>query len=77
MPLMEDTLKIEMSKTEEFFEIGAFTGRRQAFAALAGMCSAADAECLRRIRDGKMHKALRLTWEGFCPPGSVAAIPQA
>ena len=66
MPLMEDTMKIEVRKTEELFEIGAFTGRRQAFAALAGTCSAADAECLRRIREAKMYKALGLTWEGFC-----------
>ena len=66
MPLMENTLKIEMRKTEDIFEIGAFTGRRQAFAALAGTCSAADAECLRRVRERRMYKALGLTWEGFC-----------
>ena len=52
MPLMEDTLKIEIRKTEELFEIGAFAGRRQVFAALAGTCSAADSECLRRIQSG-------------------------
>jgi len=42
-------------------------GRREAFAAIAGKCSAAEAESLRRIRDSKMHKQLGMTWDEFCP----------
>ena len=30
------------------------------------MCSAADAECLREIRDKKHYRAIGLTWEEFC-----------
>jgi hypothetical protein len=41
-------------------------GRKQAFASLAGGCSAADAECLRQMRDGKKYRALGLSWADFC-----------
>jgi hypothetical protein len=41
-------------------------GRREAFAAVAGICSAAEAENLRRIRNEKSYLQLGLTWEEFC-----------
>jgi hypothetical protein len=41
-------------------------GRREAFAAVAGRCSAAEAESLRRIRDEKGHAQVGMTWEEFC-----------
>jgi hypothetical protein len=47
-------------------ELGRLIGRREAFAAVAARCSAADAESLRRIRDEKLYKQLGLTWEEFC-----------
>ncbi|MDR3719943.1 MAG: hypothetical protein P4K98_14180, partial [Bryobacteraceae bacterium] len=31
-----------------------------------GGCSAADAECLRQMRDQKKHRALGLNWAEFC-----------
>jgi hypothetical protein len=49
------------------FELGEMLGRRQAFGTMAGRCSAADAECLRRIRDGKMFLNRATTWDEFCP----------
>jgi len=33
------------------FELGIMLGTRKAFASVAGRCSAADAECLRRLRE--------------------------
>ena len=41
-------------------------GRREAFALVAGRCSAAQAESLRRIRDEKIYKQLSPSWEEFC-----------
>ena len=46
--------------------LGAWLGRHQAFGLIANRCSAADAECLKAIRDGGEYKQLGLTWEQFC-----------
>jgi hypothetical protein len=54
------------TKTENVFQLGNWLGRKQAFAALAGRCSAADAECLRQVRNGKMYRSLKLSWREFC-----------
>src|SRR4029077_7564593 len=51
---------------ENALEIGTWLGRRQAFALIAGRCSAADAQCLRELRDSKKYKLLGLTWEECC-----------
>jgi len=48
-------------KTDEVYQLGAWMGRKQAFASLAGRCSAADAECLRQIREHKRYRALKRT----------------
>jgi hypothetical protein len=49
------------------FELGTWVGRRQAFALLANKCSAADAECLKQIRESKGYKSVAADWEQFCP----------
>ena len=54
------------TRTDEVYQLGAWMGRKQAFASLAGRCSAADAECLRQIREDKRYRALNLNWEQFC-----------
>ena len=41
-------------------------GRRQAFALVAGRCSAADAECIREVRRDKRYRVLKMTWDQFC-----------
>jgi len=46
--------------------LGAWLGRHQAFGLIANRCSAADAECLKTIRDAGEYKQLSLTWEQFC-----------
>ena len=47
-------------------ELGKWMGRRDAFGQVAGRCSAAEIESLRRIHDGKLYQALNCTWEEFC-----------
>jgi hypothetical protein len=49
------------------FELGIILGSRIAFASVAGRCSAADAECMRRMRDEKLYLHRAPTWEEFCP----------
>ena len=51
---------------EAMMNLGAWLGRHQAFGLIANRCSAADAECLKAIRDGGEYKQLGLTWEQFC-----------
>jgi hypothetical protein len=49
------------------FELGIMLGTRKAFASVAGRCSAADAECLRRLRKKRLYLSRAETWEEFCP----------
>jgi hypothetical protein len=51
---------------DDVFDLGTWLGRKQAFAAISGRCSAADAECLRTIRQKKLYRARGVTWEQFC-----------
>jgi hypothetical protein len=53
-------------KLEDALEVGTWLGRRQAFSNVAGRCSAADAQCLRELRESKKYKSMGLTWEECC-----------
>ena len=48
------------------FDLGVMMGSRKAFASVAGRCSAADAECVRRMRDEKLYLRKCPSWEEFC-----------
>ena len=50
----------------QILDLGTWLGRKQAFGLMAGKCSAADAECLRNIRDQKLYKSLQVNWNQFC-----------
>jgi hypothetical protein len=47
-------------------EAAFWTGRQQAFAMIAGKCSAAKAASLKELRESRAHEPLGLTWEQFC-----------
>jgi len=57
---------MESKSIEEAVGLGTWLGRKQAFGAMAGRCSAADAECLRQMREQKQYLALGMNWEKFC-----------
>ena len=57
--------------------LGAWLGRHQAFGMIASRCSAADAECLKAIRDGGEYKQLGLTWKEFCEKHAGVSRVQA
>jgi len=48
-------------------ELGTWIGKSYAFGAIAKGCSAAEAACLKQIRDHRSYESLGLTWEQFCP----------
>lgn len=41
-------------------------GRREAFALVAGHCTAADVQCLKELRNGKLYQSHASTWSEFC-----------
>src|SRR5436305_9727179 len=51
---------------DEALNLGTMLGRKQAFGSIAGKCSAADAECIRRLREEKRYLALGMNWDEFC-----------
>ena len=54
-------------EADDSFDIGALVGERRTLGKLAGGCSAADAQCLRKIRESKQYLSKAKTWEEFCP----------
>ena len=47
-------------------ELGQWMGRREAFGLIAGRCSAADIEIVRRIKEEKLYARMNCTWSQFC-----------
>jgi hypothetical protein len=64
---MQDLTTTQSPTAEVDFELGMMLGSRRAFASVAGRCSAADAECLRRVREKKLYLSRAATWDEFCP----------
>lgn len=59
-------MKSDKKKQDDILDLGTWLGRRQAFAAIAGRCSAADAMCIRELRNSKKYRAYGLNWEEAC-----------
>jgi hypothetical protein len=51
---------------DKLFELGAWLGRSQAFRLVSSHCGAADAECLKAIKDSEAYRQLGMNWEDFC-----------
>jgi hypothetical protein len=59
--------KIEAEgKKETWIELGNLLGKREAFSAVAGRCSAAQAELIRRIKEEHLYRDAAANWEEFC-----------
>jgi hypothetical protein len=58
-----------MKKPEvaDTFDVGALVGERRTLSRIAGGCSAADAQCMRKIRETKQYLSKAKTWDEFCP----------
>jgi hypothetical protein len=57
----------EGPEVEEVLDLGMVLGQNQAFGFLAGRCSAAQAEGIRRLRNDKLYKRVTEHWRDFCP----------
>ena len=55
-----------MEPSSDFIDTAAWIGRQQAFAVIASKCSAAQAQCLKQLKDSALHEKLGLTWDEFC-----------
>ena len=61
-PLSETTVE-----PAELVELGIALGQTNAFGLVAGRCSAAQAEGIRRLREEKLYKRCCEKWDDFCP----------
>jgi hypothetical protein len=52
--------------TEDLVDLGILLGHHHAFGLVAGRCSAAQAQGLRRLREEKIYLRLCPTWRDFC-----------
>ena len=57
----------ERPAVDETLDLGMVLGQNQAFGFLAGRCSAAQAETIRRLRNEKLYKRVTEHWKEFCP----------
>ena len=55
-----------MPDVQPVLDLGIMVGQRRAFGMVAGRCSAAQAECLRKIREAKSYLTLAPNWPEFC-----------
>jgi hypothetical protein len=55
-----------METPREWIDAGAWVGRQQAFAVIANKCSAAQALCLKQVRETRLFEKLESTWDEFC-----------
>jgi hypothetical protein len=58
----EDVLRDE----EQILELGIMLGQRRTLGLIAGRCSAAQAACMRKMRDEKVYARLGHTWDEYC-----------
>ena len=63
---METNLEIPQPAPSGDSTLQRWLGRREAFAMVAGRCSAADVQCLKEVRDGKLYESHAPTWDEFC-----------
>ncbi len=57
----------ERPAVDEMLDLGMVLGQNQAFGFLAGRCSAAQADTIRRLRNEKLYKRVTEHWREFCP----------
>lgn len=57
----------EKTETNELMELGFALGQNHTLGVIAGRCSAAQAEGLRRLREEKLYRRCCEKWDDFCP----------
>jgi len=63
---MEKSISELPAEAAELVDLGVVLGQTQAFAVIAGRCSAAQAAALHRLRQDKLYQRSMPRWEDFC-----------
>jgi hypothetical protein len=63
---MSETYGQLSAEEQKALELGILLGQRRTFGMIAGRCSAAHAECLRKIRDEKLYLKFAANWKEYC-----------
>ena len=63
---MNDSELIPQADAHKALDLGKMLGRREALGVVAGRCSAAEAACLRQIRQERQYAAFAPSWDEFC-----------
>ncbi len=63
----EELLPEQVADDATLLELGVVLGQNYAFGLIAGRCSAAQAQALRRLREERLYKQCAETWLEFCP----------
>src|SRR5215831_24415 len=63
----KETLSEPVADAAGVLELGIALGQTNAFGLVAGRCSAAQAEGIRRSREQKLYKGCAEKWDDFCP----------
>jgi hypothetical protein len=58
-------------------DLGVALGQTHAFGLIAGRCSAAQADAIRRLRDQRLYKRVSETWDDFCRSYLRISKPEA
>ncbi len=58
--------RIDETPAAAALNLGQWLGRREAFGAMAGRCSAAEIECVRRLRNERLYRGHARNWREFC-----------
>ncbi|HUB81642.1 MAG TPA: hypothetical protein VMB03_22745 [Bryobacteraceae bacterium] len=65
--MQNETLVDPTADLASALELGIALGQTNAFGLVAGRCSAAQAEGIRRLREQKLYKGSIERWDDFCP----------
>ena len=74
---MNKTLTLTPAKAAGESDLDQLLGERRAFSRVADSCSAADAECLRRMREERLYLTRSPSWSQFCPTYLGISRPEA
>jgi hypothetical protein len=65
--MTQETIAELTADDAALLELGVALGQNNAFALVAGRCSAAQAQGLKRLRDERLYRRCAETWNDFCP----------
>ena len=65
--MLEESLGELPADYAALLDLGVVLGQNHAFGLIAGRCSAAQAECLRRLCEEKLYRRCTERWDDFCP----------